>query len=101
MFFVPETVMRRFFCVLFSSILVLILAAFAASAHAHHLNQAVTTSLPVTTSSDEARALYQKGMAELENLYVERSLDEWRAAVKIDANFGLAWAWVAFESSNP
>src|SRR5271166_2834463 len=93
--------MRRLFLAAFSSILVLIFAASAAPAHAHHLNQAATTSLPVTTSSDEARVLYQKGMADLENLYVDRSLDEWRAAAKLDPNFGLAWVWIAFESSNP
>ncbi len=93
--------MRRLFLAAFSSILVLIFAASAAPAHAHHLNQAATTSLPVTTSSDEARGLYQKGMADLENLYVDRSLDEWRAAAKLDPNFGLAWVWIAFESSNP
>src|SRR5579863_3985169 len=93
--------MSRPFCALFSSTLVFIFVALAAPTYAHHLNRAATTSLPVTTSSAEARALYQKGMADLENLYVDRSLDEWRAAAKLDPNFGLAWVWIAFESSNP
>ena len=93
--------MRRSFFAAFSSIPVLIFAASVAPAHAHHLQRAEATSMPVTTSSPEARALYQKGMAELENLYLERSLDDWRAAAKLDPNFGLAWAWIAFKSSNP
>ena len=70
-------------------------------AHAHHVKQASTASLPVTTSSPEARALYEKGMADYENLYLERCNDEWRAAVKADPNLGLAWAWIAFNSSDP
>jgi tetratricopeptide (TPR) repeat protein len=94
--------MRRSFNAAFTAIFVLILAVCsAAPVYGHHLNRAATTSLPVTTSSADARALYQKGMADLENLYVDRSLDEWRAAVKLDPNFGLAWVWIAFESSNP
>jgi len=70
-------------------------------AHAHHLKQGDTVSLPVTTSSPEARALYQKGMADYENLYLERCNDDWRAAVKADPNLAVAWAWIAFNSSNP
>src|SRR5277367_3504836 len=93
--------MLRSFHAAFSSIVLLIFAASAVPARAHHLERAATTSLPVTTSSSEARDLYQKGMADLENLYVERSLDDWRAAAKLDPNFGLAWVWIAFESGNP
>jgi tetratricopeptide (TPR) repeat protein len=70
-------------------------------AHAHHLKQADTVSLPITTSSPEARALYQKGMADYENLYLERCNDDWRAAVKADPNLAVAWAWIAFNGSNP
>jgi tetratricopeptide (TPR) repeat protein len=70
-------------------------------AHAHHLKQGDTASLPVTTSSPEARALYQKGMADYENLYLERCNDDWRAAVKADPNLAVAWAWIAFNSGNP
>jgi tetratricopeptide (TPR) repeat protein len=69
-------------------------------AHAHHVKPAATTSMPVTTSSAEARALYQKGMQDYENLYLERCNDDWRAAVKADPNLGVAWAWIAFNSGN-
>jgi tetratricopeptide (TPR) repeat protein len=70
-------------------------------AHAHHVKPAVTSSMPVTTSSAEARALYQKGMQDYENLYLERCNEDWRAAVKADPNLGVAWAWIAFNSGNP
>ena len=38
------------------------------SAHAHHLKQSNAASMPVTTSSVEARSLYEKGMQDYENL---------------------------------
>jgi tetratricopeptide (TPR) repeat protein len=40
-------------------------------------------------------------MQDYENLYLERCNDDWRAAVKADPNLAVAWAWLAFNSSNP
>jgi len=57
--------------------------------------------LPVTTSSSKARELYEKGMADYENLRLERATDGWRAAVKEDPDFALAQVWIAFNSRNP
>ena len=88
--------MRRFLCAIF----VLALCC-TAPLYAHHLKQGSTISLPVTTSSPRARALYKKGMADYKNLYLERCNDDWRAAVKQDPNLALAWAWIAFNSTNP
>jgi tetratricopeptide (TPR) repeat protein len=68
---------------------------------AHHVKQSASTSLPVTTTSAQARSLYEKGMQDYENLYLERCNDDWRAAVKEDPNLAVAWAWIAFNSSNP
>jgi tetratricopeptide (TPR) repeat protein len=73
----------------------------AAPLFAHHLKKGDTEYLPVTTSSAKARELYAKGMADYENLYLERCNDDWRAAVKEDPNLAVAWAWIAFNSSNP
>ncbi|HEY1657459.1 MAG TPA: hypothetical protein VGG14_03875 [Candidatus Sulfotelmatobacter sp.] len=88
--------MRRSICA------VLILSAcFAAPAFAHHLKPANTVSMPVTTSSPQARALYEKGMQDYENLYLERCNDDWRSAVKEDPDLAVAWAWIAFNSSDP
>jgi tetratricopeptide (TPR) repeat protein len=88
---------------LFINILAFIclLSGFSLPASAHHLKKGDTTTLPVTTSSAKARELYEKGMADYENLYLERCNDDWRAAVIDDPNFGLAWAWIAFNSGNP
>jgi len=90
--------MRRFF---FSVLVLIFCGCASAPLYAHHLKAGTTASLPVTTSSPEARALYQKGMQDYENLYLERCNDDWRAAVKQDPNLALAWAWIAFNSSNP
>ena len=68
---------------------------------AHHLKEGKTATMPVTTSSAKARELYEKGMADYENLYLERCNDDWRAAVKEDPNLAIAWAWIAFNSGNP
>jgi tetratricopeptide (TPR) repeat protein len=73
----------------------------AAPLYAHHLKKGETASMPVTTSSAKARELYEKGVADYENLYLERCNDDWRAAVKEDPNLAIAWAWIAFNSSNP
>ena len=73
----------------------------AAPLFAHHIKKGETATLPVTTSSAKARELYEKGMADYENLYLERCNDDWRAAVIEDPNLAVAWAWIAFNSSNP
>src|ERR1700687_4026633 len=73
----------------------------AAPLYAHHLKKAESATLPETTTSPKARELYEKGMADYENLYLERCNEEWRAAVKEDPNLAVAWAWIAFNSGNP
>jgi tetratricopeptide (TPR) repeat protein len=83
-------------CVVFALAL-----SLAAPLYAHHLKKAETSTLPVTTSSSKARELYDKGIADYENLYLERCNEDWRAAVKEDPKLALAWAWIAFNSGNP
>jgi tetratricopeptide (TPR) repeat protein len=73
----------------------------AAPMFAHHVKKGESTTLPITTTSAKARELYEKGMVDYENLYLERCNDEWRAAVKEDPNLAVAWAWIAFNSGNP
>jgi tetratricopeptide (TPR) repeat protein len=89
--------MRRSMC----AVLIIVGVCVAAPLYAHHLKPAGTDLMPVTTSSAEARALYEKGMADYENLYLDRSNDDWRAAVKADPNLAVAWAWIAFNGSDP
>jgi tetratricopeptide (TPR) repeat protein len=88
--------MRRTICVVF-----ILGVCFAAPVYAHHVKQSASATMPVTTLSAQARALYEKGMQDYENLYLERCNDDWRAAVKEDPNLAVAWAWIAFNSSDP
>src|ERR1700730_12339235 len=92
----PRSSMRRLICagVVFG-------LCTAAPVYAHHVKKASTTTMQVTTSSAKARALYEKGMQDYENLYLERCNEDWRAAVKEDPNLAVAWAWIAFNSGNP
>jgi tetratricopeptide (TPR) repeat protein len=76
-------------------------AGLAVPVYAHHLKEGASTYLPISTTSAKARELYQKGMADYENLYLERCNDDWRAAVKEDPKLAVAWAWIAFNSGNP
>jgi tetratricopeptide (TPR) repeat protein len=82
-------------------IFIVIGVCLSAPLYAHHVKQSDAASMPVTTSSAEARALYRKGMQDYENLYLERCNDDWRAAVKADPNLAIAWAWIAFNGSDP
>jgi tetratricopeptide (TPR) repeat protein len=90
--------MRRTVALKACAVLALCLAA---PLYAHHVKRGESSTLPVTTSSTTARELYEKGMSDYENLYLERCNQDWRAAVKEDPNLALAWAWIAFNSSDP
>jgi Flp pilus assembly protein TadD len=92
--------MRRSICAV-PVLIVFFAACLATPLYAHHVKPATTATMPVTSSSPQARALYVKGMQDYENLYLERCNDDWRAAVEKDPNLGVAWAWIAFNSSNP
>jgi tetratricopeptide (TPR) repeat protein len=88
--------MRRSICAL-----LILGVCFAAPGYAHHLKASSAATMPITTSSAKARALYYKGIQDYENLYLERCNDDWRSAVQEDPNLAVAWAWIAFNSSNP
>src|SRR5439155_19150159 len=95
--------MRRSNCALATTICAVLILGLCgvAPVSAHHVEKSKSTIMPVTTSSAQARELYEKGMADYENLYLERCNDDWRAAVKEDPNLAVAWAWIAFNSGNP
>src|SRR6202047_3025808 len=92
----PRSSMQRFIC----AALVFGLCT-AVPAYTRQVKKATTTTMQVTPSSAKARALYEKGMQDYENLYLERCNEDWRAAVKEDPNLAVAWAWIAFNSGNP
>lgn len=68
---------------------------------AHHVKKGQSATMPVTTSSAKARELWEKGVTDYENLYLERCNEDWRAAVKEDPSLAVAWAWIAFNSGDP
>src|SRR6202453_2229136 len=88
--------MRRSICAL-----LILGVCFAAPGYAHHLKASSAATMPITTASAKARTLYYKGMQDYENLYLERCNDDWRSAVQEDPNLAVAWAWIAFNSTNP
>jgi tetratricopeptide (TPR) repeat protein len=88
--------MRRTSCIL---LVVLFLSVLPL--HAHHVKPAATKTMPVTTSSPKARELYERAMADYENLYLERANIGWRAAAEADPNFALAYVWIAFNGRDP
>lgn len=95
--------MRRSNCVLAATMCAVVILGLSSgvTAYAHHVEKSKSTTMPVTTASAKARELYEKGMADYENLYLERCNEEWRAAVQEDPNLAVAWAWIAFNSGNP
>src|SRR5579872_667822 len=90
--------MRRTIC---AGLIAFLGVCFSSPLYAHHVKQAISKTMPVTTSSAQARSLYENGMQDYENLYLERCNDDWRAAVKADPKLAVAWAWIAFNSTNP
>jgi len=85
--------------------LLLACLAFVPALYAHHdqrtKSRTTSPTLPVTTSSVKARDLYQRAMADYENLYLERCNIGWRAAAKEDPNLALAHAMIAMNSRDP
>jgi tetratricopeptide (TPR) repeat protein len=88
-------------------VLCLSLTGVAQNAPAHSSRPAArpkartSSMLPVTTTSPKARALYRQAMTDSMNFHLDRALDQWRAAVKLDPNFALANLMIAFRSQDP
>jgi hypothetical protein len=57
--------------------------------------------LPVTTSSAEARALFQAGIVAWETLQTDSALKRWRMAANTDPEFALAHLFLSYCTSDP
>src|SRR5215469_8675329 len=57
--------------------------------------------LPVTTSSAAAARYFESGMVHYENHRWNLALNDWRDAVKLDANFALAYTWICLTTTDP
>src|SRR5260370_12119441 len=51
--------------------------------------------MPITTNSPEARALFEQGVVEWENLHISRALEHWQGALEKDPNFLLAHLYIS------
>lgn len=82
--------------------ILLVLCLGAASLQARPRSpQAESDTLPVTTRSEKARALYQRAMVDFGNLHVAQALQGWREAAKTDPKFAQAFIQIAFNSKDP
>ncbi len=92
--------MRRIVTAVFFVVLALIATASVGRTKTSKEKDSGKT-VPVTTSSAQARELFETGMVDYENLHLDRATQSWRDAVKADPDFALAHAWVAFTSTDP
>jgi tetratricopeptide (TPR) repeat protein len=58
-------------------------------------------SIEITTSSAEARARFEHGLAQMDTLHREAALQEWRDAARVDPKFALAHIFLAMLSRDP
>ena len=61
---------------------------------------ALTEKVPVTTSSDEARALYEKGLALADNLHFIEANEAFAGSVEIDPDFAMGYLRLAQTSQS-
>ncbi|HZT35688.1 MAG TPA: tetratricopeptide repeat protein, partial [Nitrososphaera sp.] len=61
----------------------------------------ITAEMPLTTKSPEARSLYKQAMTDFANLHVDKAMQEWRKATKLDPNFAMAHIQLALNSHEP
>src|SRR5437660_11053366 len=57
--------------------------------------------MPITTSSPEARALFEEGVVAWENLHISRALQNWQSAIEKDPNFLLAHLYISERIPDP
>jgi tetratricopeptide (TPR) repeat protein len=57
--------------------------------------------MPVTTSSPEARSLFDEGIVAWENLHIRQALQCWQAAIEKDPNFLLAHLYISERIPDP
>ncbi|HWZ43440.1 MAG TPA: tetratricopeptide repeat protein [Candidatus Saccharimonadales bacterium] len=81
-------------------VIILIIVSSAGRAQTPGAAQA-NDRMPVTTSSAEARALFEQGLHEWQDLRTPQALQQWQAAIGKDPNFLLAHLYVSEHISDP
>lgn len=87
-----------FYLLLFSSLAAL---ADSKSNPAQPRQKKVPTKLPVTTSSAQARVSFEKAMREFEEYRIAETVQDLRAATKVDPNFAQAFILISRMSQDP
>src|SRR5581483_2623577 len=90
----------RFISYFASAAIALIFVSATAGAQAAG-NPSENGRMPITTSSPEARALFEQGVVEWENLHISRALEHWQAAIEKDPNFLLAHLYISERIPDP
>lgn len=94
--------MRQNFLILYHFISVLVLAGGAYATAPQSPNPASAPDrMPITTSSPEARALFDQGIIAWENLHIREALRYWQAAIAKDPNFLLAHLYISERIPDP
>src|SRR5436305_1269993 len=57
--------------------------------------------MPITTSSPEARALFEQGIVAWENLHIPQALQSWQDAINKDPDFLLAHLYISERIPDP
>jgi tetratricopeptide (TPR) repeat protein len=57
--------------------------------------------MPITTTSPEARALFEQGIVAWENLHIRKAMECWQSAIQKDPNFLLAHLYILERIPDP
>jgi tetratricopeptide (TPR) repeat protein len=76
-------------------------APVASTRHADISQVAHTDTLPVTTSSSQARTLYEAGIQAWEAVQIDSALKRWRTAINVDPHFALAHLFLSYCTTDP
>jgi hypothetical protein len=76
-------------------------APAASARHPEIIQAAHSDILPVTTSSPEARALYEAGIHSWETVQIDSALKRWRTAINLDPHFALAHLFLSYCTPDP
>jgi Flp pilus assembly protein TadD len=76
-------------------------APAASTRHAEIIQVPHTDTLPVTTSSSEARTLYEAGIHAWETVQIDSALKRWRTAINVDPDFALAHLFLSYCTADP
>ena len=74
----------------------------ASNNHSAHIIQSPQSdTLPITTSSPQARELFEAGIHGWERLQIDSALKRWRTAVNVDSRFALAHLLLSYCTPDP